>query len=527
VSLSAADARVARLLALDDALRTEQRPYHQLLQRIAEAAREIVGCDGTSVALREGESLVFRASAGRVTPLDEARPITTMDGPGDPRADPVVLQRFGMGSAILVPLFGNQGVAGVLSATWEATHAFGDAEVDAVRLLAQLVGSQVARAEAESTRAALIDREQVLAAVFDESPLSVAVIQAEGNDYRYLSINRAGAASFGKRVDELVGRLASALGVGPETLAWWSRKFEEAGARGAPLRVEFTSDIRPSIYSTVICALPPAPGQPIRFCCISEDTSERLQLREQLATADRRAAVGHLAAGVAHELNNPLSFVRSNLAFVTEELTAQGQSLPAPLRQELSEALSEASDGVHRMQRIVTSLLTYARSAPAELQTIRLEAVARSTAQMARGNVQVTADLIEELGETPAVAVDGVRLGQVVLNLVLNAAQALRPDGKRHQVKLVTRLGPQGETVLEVSDTGAGISPASRARLFEPFFTTKPPGQGTGLGLSICKNIVESAGGTITVESTPGEGTIFQVTLPPAGSGPDGGSSLG
>jgi PAS domain S-box-containing protein len=251
-----------------------------------------------------------------------------------------------------------------------------------------------------------------------------------------------------------------------------------------------------------------------------EAEQERRRMQAQLAQSDRMASLGTLAAGVAHEINNPLTYVVGNVEAARAAVlqlagsgSAQG-ALAASLA-EIGEALEEAADGAARVRQIVGDLKVFSspgRDSADELVDVR--AVLRSSVNLARRLVTGRARLEEELAEVPWVSGSAARLGQVFLNLLVNAAQAI-PSGQpeRHRIRVTTRSDGR-RVAVEVSDTGSGI-PADRVcRIFDPFFTTKPQGEGTGLGLAICQTIVASHGGEIVVESEPGRGSTFRVVLP-------------
>jgi two-component system, cell cycle sensor histidine kinase and response regulator CckA len=250
-------------------------------------------------------------------------------------------------------------------------------------------------------------------------------------------------------------------------------------------------------------------GQPA-VVCIARDVTEQRQLQTRLSLADRMASMGTLAAGIAHEINNPLAFVVSNLGFLSEELARDN-------REELRGVLAEAREGAERVRQIVRQLKTFSRPDEERLESVDVHAVLDSAAMLASNEIKHRAQLRREYGPVPRVLGNEGRLCQVFLNLVVNAAQAI-PEGaaERNEIRLVTRVGADGRVVVEVKDTGGGIPPDVLGRIFDPFFTTKPVGVGTGLGLSICHGIVTSMNGDITVESQLGQGTTMRVVLPAA-----------
>jgi signal transduction histidine kinase len=241
---------------------------------------------------------------------------------------------------------------------------------------------------------------------------------------------------------------------------------------------------------------------------------ERRRLHTLQAETERLASLGTLAAGVAHEINNPLAYVTANLSYVAQHLASTEPSEQGQLRA----ALAEARDGCERIRAIVRDLQLLSRDTREdEGATVDVRRVLDSSANIVAAEVRVRARLVKQYGEVPRVAANASRLGQILLNLILNAAQAI-PEGdpSKHEVRLITSTGSKGDAVIEVEDTGEGIRPEVRARIFDPFFTTKPVGVGTGLGLSIAHRLVTAMSGELTVDSAPGRGATFRVRLPPA-----------
>jgi two-component system, NtrC family, sensor kinase len=237
--------------------------------------------------------------------------------------------------------------------------------------------------------------------------------------------------------------------------------------------------------------------------------------QEQLLSADRLASVGRLAAGVAHEINNPLAYILSNLRYAHQELGGRREPLDEGTRQELTEALGEASEGAERVRLIVQDLKTLARPDDVALGPVDVAAVVRGAAKMARHELRDRARLVEACEGAPPVHANAARLGQVFLNLFINAAHAIAPGRvEANEVRVCASVSAPGRVTVEVGDTGSGIAEEHLRRIFDPFFTTKPVGVGTGLGLSVCHRIITSLGGDIRVESAPGQGTRFFITLP-------------
>jgi signal transduction histidine kinase/HAMP domain-containing protein len=250
-----------------------------------------------------------------------------------------------------------------------------------------------------------------------------------------------------------------------------------------------------------------------------QDSLRRLQeTQDQLLFADRLATVGRLAAGVGHEINNPLSFILGNLRYVQDELQRMERLPSEEDRRELLVALTEAYEGAERVRLIAQDLKVLSRPDNAVHGPVELSMVVRGAAKMAAHEIRHRARLVEDCEGVPPVRGNGARLSQVLLNLLINAAHAITPGQvEQNEIRVSARESVPGRVTLEVSDTGCGIPAENLGRIFEPFFTTKPVGVGTGLGLPVCHGIITSFGGDITVESEPGRGTTFRITLPTAG----------
>lgn len=244
------------------------------------------------------------------------------------------------------------------------------------------------------------------------------------------------------------------------------------------------------------------------------------QMEARLAQAARMASLGTVAAGVAHEVNNPLTYLAGNLSgavAAVQELTADPAVSPRVATQVrlLQEQLADAQCGADRVAEIVRALQTFSRPETDAPRPTCVHTAVALAVKMAGAEVRKRATLCSEVGTaSPRVLAHEGRLSQVVLNLLVNAAQAMLVDDPASN-RVTVRCGQAGARVLvEVEDNGRGIADAHLPRLFEPFFTTKAPGVGTGLGLSICHRIVEGYGGTIRVRSKQGVGSTFCVELP-------------
>ncbi len=270
------------------------------------------------------------------------------------------------------------------------------------------------------------------------------------------------------------------------------------------------------------------------------DVTEKRNLQANLAQSDRLASMGMLAAGVAHEINNPLSYVLYNLESLTEDLPrlfgqirateairdavdADGttaapddgaESISPGMLEDLVERAKEAADGARRIRDITLGLGAFSRVEQDGLTRVSPHDAIEHAISMCFNEIKYRAQLVKDFGRGPTVLASEGRLAQVALNLLTNASHAIDEGDVEHN-EIRIRTWSEGEDAFfEVRDTGRGIPPEDLERLFEPFFTTKPVGVGSGLGLPICESIVSSYGGDIAVKSKVGEGTCVTVRLP-------------
>jgi len=284
------------------------------------------------------------------------------------------------------------------------------------------------------------------------------------------------------------------------------------------------------------------------------ELNERLsQAQQQLVQSEKLASVGQLAAGVAHEINNPIGYVQSNLGSLEkylsdlfgilqayEQLEAElGNAHPAVasmanvkqsfdlefLKEDLPNLLKESREGVDRVRKIVLDLKDFSRIDSAQqLEQADLHEGLDSTLNIVANELKYRADVVKQYGPLPEIECLPSQLNQVFMNLLVNAAQAI-DEGRRGTITVSTGIHAE-EVWVAVTDTGAGISPEHLSRIFDPFFTTKPVGKGTGLGLSVSYSIVKKHGGRIEVESELGKGTTFKVLLPVRRRAPAGAAEL-
>ena len=259
-------------------------------------------------------------------------------------------------------------------------------------------------------------------------------------------------------------------------------------------------------------------GRPVRMLGVVWDVSARkaseariAELQAQLLQSDRLAALGRLAGGVAHEINNPLAYVVLNLELATRKLAALE---PSAAVLSIRAAVDESRDGTERVRRIVRGLGAFSRGDDEPVSAVDVHHAMDSALKITENGIRHKARLTTSYAAARAVRANESRLVQVFVNLLVNASDAIAQGSvDTDEIRVETSLAPEG-VVVTVSDTGEGIPPAARRRLFDPFFTTKPIGKGTGLGLSVCHSIVTAFGGTIAAVDRPGRGATFRVTLP-------------
>jgi PAS domain S-box-containing protein len=261
---------------------------------------------------------------------------------------------------------------------------------------------------------------------------------------------------------------------------------------------------------------------------VCTDVTEARRLQTRIMQDDRVRAMGTVAASVAHEINNPLTYVLAGLEeakLEIESLSAKlealrgagdGTTVATALRGmgRLNEHLGPVTAGINRIRDVTRDLKTFSRPDDERLSQVDLAAVVRSVLSLLRKEIEVRARLVEELETSPPVLANEARMVQVLTNLLMNAWQALpAPDPLRHIIGV--RTGTQdGQALVEIWDSGPGISPQDRERIFEPFVTTKDIGAGTGLGLFVCRNVIEAVHGRISVHDAPGGGALFRIVLP-------------
>lgn len=375
-----------------------------------------------------------------------------------------------------------------------------DAIIDARGQTYLLLEAQVALRRSE---AAATEQAGFLRAILENTPDDICHLGSDGQIH-YLNRPSVGRELPGKDWFTLVD---------PGSRAELRQIFDRVLSTGAPESFEgpgLNDAGSPAIYARRFGAVR-RDGAVVGVVVTTRDVTSQKASEGQLVVADRMASVGTLAAGVAHEINNPLASVVSNLDLAISDLKA----LPTPcdVPPELTEELEDARLAAERVRVIVRDLQLFSRLDPEKHEPVDVERVLEMSLKLARHELRHHARLVREYSPLPMVDADASRLGQVFLNLIINAAQAMASGDPSTNVLRVRTWFDAGVVNITMSDSGPGILAAHRAQIFTPFFTTKPVGKGTGLGLSICHRLVTSFGGTLTFDSEPGKGSTFKVSL--------------
>ncbi len=502
----------------------------ELLERIVEAAVYITRAEEGFLLLRDphADELYLRAAKN----LGEQRaqrmrmPIEdTLAGQVIRSGRPVRLDRASAGSALKiktgflvrailqVPLTVGNAAIGVLAVdNQQSERTFSENDQYLLSALADYAAIAIENARLyQETKSSEARYRDLFANAYD-------LIFTLDRQLRIQSINKVGPALTGYREDELLGRPLCEIAAAD---AWSAaeQRFADLlmGQSIQPFELQLRRNDDEPLVLEASARLIQDRGKPGSIHCIARNLTERRRLEEQLIHAEKLSAIGQLVAGVAHELNNPLTSISGYTQLLLRDQTLRG---------DIREDLKHINVQAERAARIVQNLLMFAREHKPERRMVNLNDEFRNTLslrayQLRVDNIAVVIDFDRDL---PLTVADPFQLQQVILNLINNAHQAMAERGGTGKLTLRTYTAsqPMGDistaapqmVVLSVSDTGVGIPARDLNRIFDPFFTTKPVGQGTGLGLSICFGIVQEHGGKIWAESEIGVGTTVAVALP-------------
>ncbi|HUF26814.1 MAG TPA: ATP-binding protein [Gemmatimonadaceae bacterium] len=484
------------------------------LDRIAPSAGKALAL---AVGARADEVVEFVAARGVLAPLiGERLPATVPQNKrGSASAPapcalrgPIPADCFPTDDGFQIPLRAKDRVLGVLRVAGH-DRTVREEDVDTLVRLAPTIAlalDVLALTEEERLRR---ERERMLAGALAMMDHPVFIVSTEG---RIMYANAAAVRAYGYTRDELTGLLLERLRAivpGPFEQGDLYHALAENGAWSAE-SVHRRKD-GSTFPAHVAWSLIRGDGdQEVGLVVTARDLSEERRVEEHLRQAEKLAALGELVAGVAHEVNNPLTGISAFAQLLLEdELSSEQHESVRLIKREADRAVG-----------VIRDLLVFARKAPARAALVDLGDVVQRTLRLrtyhlGAADIEVVTSLADDL---PGIAGDDHKIQQVVLNLFANAEHSMQNTRRR-----ILRVGTwrQGDRiVLEVADTGTGMSADVRAHIFEPFFTTKPEGAGTGLGLSVSYGIVQAHGGTIDVESSPGVGTTFRIALPVPDSQP-------
>lgn len=365
------------------------------------------------------------------------------------------------------------------------------------------------------------DLERLYRAAFAASPDAIIVSTVTGT---IIAANQAAAVLHGyASPEELIGLH------GPGLVCPADRPRAEQHIRalaeghpGTPQTLECTaqrkdgSTIEVEGTITLVCAEPDEtpPALLIRI----RDISDKKRVAAQLAHADRLASIGLLAAGIAHEINNPLTYVMFSLTKLAGDLPGLlTEPSPTARSTQINKAVELATaalTGMGRVRDIVRNLSVFTRFDDQEATAVSINEVVKGATNMAFNQIKYRAQLVEDYGEVPLIQANQARLYQVFLNLLVNAAQAIEEGAPEKNEVRVRTWADEHHVCAAIEDTGRGIPAEDLSRIFQPFFSRKDPPAGSGLGLSISREIIESYGGEIDVSSAPQRGSRFTVSIP-------------
>ncbi len=527
---------VQRTLELDDAQRVLHRMWwlgqqitleldpRRVLDRFLEAAADVAQADGAALGLLIEDGLIemaassgiLAASAGSRIPLAGTAMGRIIRSGGtwcvsDIREHHELVSHEwdGLGGEAIrgmaiVPVQRRGERIGAVAIVSSRVHTFSPLELERVEAMADLLSVALANAELFQT---MKQAEWRFRTLFRAAPDAVlTVLHPTG---RIREANDAVREVFGLEPHQIIGKRLLELLLPVDRLTL--ENALTAAFDGTPARVEVQVTLPGGNTRVVALAASRLPeADPPSVLLIGRDMTQERELRLRLMESDRLAAVGELVAGVAHEVNNPLSSISAFAQLLLRETT-----LTPSQRESIDVIRTETT----RASQVVKDLLAFARRSEPRREPLDVNGVVSRTIRMrqyqfAEAGVRVETELEDEL---PSVMGDARQLQQVCLNLLTNAVQAMTGGGELR----VRTSTVDGAVRLDVSDSGTGIPATVRAHIFEPFFTTKSEGEGTGLGLSVSYGIVTAHGGTIEVVETGSTGTVFRVTLPSVSSPPN------
>ena len=371
---------------------------------------------------------------------------------------------------------------------------------------------EISQTEINEKNRLLLAKSDELKSLIENSPDGVLIVQQ--NVIVYVNQRMLQYLKYNSRAD-LIGRTIFEKIIPPESVEFAKAQMEKLNSNErliSPLmEFETLTRIPGERFSCETTAVPVTYNGVKSMAVTFRDLSDRKKLQAHMMTTDRMVALGQLAAGVGHEINNPLCYVMMNIELLIDQLKENKVAI-------YDKQVSTIQKGLERIKTVVGDLKTVSRGTTDEAVThVDINSVIESVLSMAQNEIQHRAILKYSPTITEPIWIDETRLAQVLLNIIINAAHSI-PVGHAdlNVIEVKTYTNESDHVVAEIKDSGCGMSEDVRKRIFEPFYTTKPMGSGTGLGLAICQSIVNQFHGAMTVESSEGKGTVFRVSFPAA-----------
>ncbi len=421
------------------------------------------------------------------------------------------LKQAGLRTALIIPLISQKNCLGIMVLGSLVDNISGTEPLVFGRALGSQIGQAIGLSDSFEQ---LHNSEKHYKTIMQQASCGILILDLEGN---ILEINTVGAAIFGRNNDQLIGKNLKEFVVSEEHDKLYQEfkhvKENKILTEGHIQRLD-GSRRELDVSATFMDV-----GGKKLVVSIINDITEKNKLKIQSLLNDKLTTVGTLAAGVVHEINNPIAWIMANISSLTSTMKTIKLSAKDASQQEaidkFNEILEETAQGAERIRDIVSNLKSFAREGDKKDSEIHLNDILNAAINMSFPQYKYKATLEKNFSpDIPVFLANSGKLHQVFLNLIVNAGQAI-PEGKIAKNKISIRTILEGQFVkVDITDTGAGIPSDILPQIFNPFFTTKSAGGGTGLGLYICQDIIQNLGGKITVKSVPGKGTTFSVYLP-------------